>query len=161
MKSRPLPAGSKRSASKPRRRSEVALATLLACGGGAVAQQPPRALEPAVVTGSRVETQLFEAPYAIGVVSADELRSGGLMVNLSEALARVPGLVINNRGNYAQDLQISSRGFGARASFGVRGLRLYTDGIPASTPDGAGQVTHFDLAGAERIEVLRGPFSAL
>ena len=104
---------------------------------------------------------MFEAPYAIGVVNADELRSGGLMVNLSEALARVPGLVINNRSNYAQDLQISSRGFGARASFGVRGLRLYTDGIPASTPDGAGQVTHFDLAGAERIEVLRGPFSAL
>ncbi len=114
-----------------------------------------------VVTGNRVETALFEAPYAIGVIDADELRAGGLMVNLSEALVRVPGLVINNRSNYAQDLQISSRGFGARASFGVRGLRLYTDGIPASTPDGAGAVTHFDLAGAERIEVLRGPFSAL
>lgn len=140
----------------PQLLAAIAVALL---ANGAAAQQ--RALEPAVVTGSRVETQVLEAPYAIGVVTADELRSGGLMVNLSEALGRVPGLVINNRSNYAQDLQISSRGFGARASFGVRGLRLYTDGIPASTPDGAGQVTHFDLAGADRIEVLRGPFSAL
>lgn len=83
------------------------------------------------------------------------------MVNLSEALDRVPGLTVNLRNNYAQDLQLSSRGFGARSTFGVRGLRLYTDGIPASMPDGQGQVSHFDLAGASRIEVLRGPFSAL
>ena len=69
--------------------------------------------------------------------------------------------VANLRHNYAQDLQISSRGFGARAGFGVRGVRLYTDGIPASGADGQGQVSHFDLADAERIEVLRGPFSAL
>jgi iron complex outermembrane receptor protein len=73
----------------------------------------------------------------------------------------VPGVVANLRNNYAQDLQISSRGFGARSTFGIRGLRLYTDGIPATMPDGQGQVSHFDLAGAQRIEVLRGPFSAL
>ncbi len=97
----------------------------------------------------------------MGVVDAAELRRAGPMVNLSEALARVPGLVVNLRNNYAQDLQISSRGFGARASFGVRGMRLYTDGIPAAGPDGQGQVSHFDLAGAARVEVLRGPFSAL
>ena len=137
------------------------LATLIVLVAAHASQAQQRSLEPVVVTGNRVETQVLEAPYAIGVVDADELRAGGLMVNLSETLMRVPGLVINNRSNYAQDLQISSRGFGARASFGVRGLRLYTDGIPASTPDGAGQVTHFDLAGASRIEVLRGPFSAL
>ncbi len=83
------------------------------------------------------------------------------MINLSESLARVPGLVTSNRNNYAQDLQISSRGFGARATFGVRGLRLYADGIPATMPDGQGQVAHFDLAAAQRIEVLRGPFSVL
>jgi iron complex outermembrane receptor protein len=83
------------------------------------------------------------------------------MVNLSEAMVRVPGLTVANRNNYAQDLQISARGFGARAGFGVRGVRLYTDGIPASMPDGQGQVSHFDLAGAQRIEVLRGPFSVL
>ncbi|MBE0549816.1 MAG: TonB-dependent receptor [Rubrivivax sp.] len=129
----------------------------------AAAQTPP-APAPAdtiVVIGSGAEQRVFDTPYAVGVVDAAELRSAGPMVNLSEALARVPGLVVNLRNNYAQDLQISSRGFGARASFGVRGMRLYSDGIPAAGPDGQGQVSHFDLAGAERVEVLRGPFSAL
>jgi iron complex outermembrane receptor protein len=129
--------------------------------GVAHAQTSTNTLDPVVVTGSRAEVRAFDAPYAISVVDADDLRAGGLMVNLSEALSRVPGLTVNNRGNYAQDLQISSRGFGARASFGVRGLRLYTDGIPATMPDGSGQVSHFDLASAQRVEVLRGPFSAL
>ena len=114
-----------------------------------------------VVTGSLREQRVLDAPYAIGVVDAQALRNAGPMVNLSEALQRVPGLTVANRNNYAQDLQISSRGYGARAGFGVRGLRLYTDGIPATMPDGQGQVAHFDLAGASRIEVLRGPFSVL
>lgn len=114
-----------------------------------------------VVTGSLAERNAAEAPYAIGLVDRETLRSAGPLVNLSEAMARVPGLVVNNRWNYAQDLQISSRGFGARAGFGVRGVRLVADGIPASGPDGQGQVTHFDLAGAARVEVLRGPFSVL
>jgi iron complex outermembrane receptor protein len=113
------------------------------------------------ITASGAERRAFDTPFAVGVVGAEELRGAGPMVNLSEVLVRVPGLVVNNRSNYAQDLQINSRGFGARASFGVRGLRLYADGIPASGPDGQGQVTNFDLAGAARIEVLRGPFSAL
>jgi iron complex outermembrane receptor protein len=73
----------------------------------------------------------------------------------------VPGLVHANRQNYAQDLQISSRGFGARSAFGVRGVRLIADGIPATMPDGQGQAATFNLDMAERIEVLRGPFSAL
>jgi iron complex outermembrane receptor protein len=114
-----------------------------------------------VVTGGLRAQRTLDAPYAIGVVDAQALRDAGPMVNLSEALNRVPGLTVSNRNNYAQDLQISSRGFGARAGFGVRGLRLYSDGIPATMPDGQGQVAHFDLAGASRIEVLRGPFSVL
>ena len=119
------------------------------------------AQETVVITASGAERRVFDTPYAVGVVLAEELRAAGPLVNLSEVLGRVPGIVANNRSNYAQDLQINSRGFGARASFGVRGLRLYSDGIPASGPDGQGQVSHFDLAGATRLEVLRGPFSAL
>ncbi|MBA4177977.1 MAG: TonB-dependent receptor [Leptothrix sp. (in: Bacteria)] len=123
----------------------------------------PAPTQTIVITGSASGGGLraFDAPYAVGVVGSDTLRAAGPMVNLSEALSRLPGLVAANRNNYAQDLQISSRGFGARASFGVRGLRLVSDGIPASGPDGQGQVSHFDIAGAERVEVLRGPFSAL
>ncbi len=118
-------------------------------------------LDPVLVTGSVSARSLADAPAALAVVDDEALRASGPMINLSEALGRVPGLVVANRSNYAQDLQISSRGFGARAGFGVRGLRLYTDSIPATMPDGQGQVTHFDLAGAQRIEVLRGPFSVL
>ncbi len=114
-----------------------------------------------VVTGSVVARRVDAVPYAASVISADALRSAGPMINLSESLVQVPGMVANLRNNYAQDLQMSSRGFGARAGFGVRGLRLYSDGIPASGPDGQGQVSHFDLAGAQRVEVLRGPFSVL
>lgn len=80
---------------------------------------------------------------------------------LARTLARIPGVYAANRGNDAQDLQLSSRGFGARASFGVRGLRLVADGIPASTPDGQGQLGHWLIADAASLEVLRGPFSAL
>jgi len=97
----------------------------------------------------------------VDVIQGAQLRDGQLGVNLSESLVRAPGLTALNRQNYAQDIQISSRGYGARSTFGVRGLRLYTDGIPATAPDGQGQVSHFDLNSAERIEVLRGPFSAL
>ena len=130
-------------------------------GSGAVAQSPGTEQTVVVVGAAADERRAFDAPYAVGVVDADTLRAAGPMVNLSESLARIPGLTVNLRNNYAQDLQISSRGFGARASFGVRGMRLYTDGIPATGPDGQGQASHFDLAGAERVEVLRGPFSAL
>jgi iron complex outermembrane receptor protein len=135
-----------------------------ACAHALSVAQPATAADPAatvVVTGSPLSVRLLDAPYAISVVDAQALRDAGPLINLSEALARVPGLVVNNRSNYAQDLQISARGFGARAGFGVRGLRIYADGIPATMPDGQGQVAHLDLAGADRIEVLRGPFSAL
>ncbi len=135
----------------------IAVAALASC----VALAQTDASQQIVVTGSIFERAAQEAPYAIGSVDGQALRASGPMVNLSEAMARVPGLVVANRNNYAQDLQISSRGFGARAGFGVRGVRLYTDGIPASMPDGQGQVSHFDLAGAQRVEVLRGPFSVL
>mgnify|MGYP000935862738 CR=1 FL=1 len=114
-----------------------------------------------IITGSIAERAAAEAPFAINLVEREAFRSAGPMLNLSETMARVPGLVVSNRSNYAQDLQISSRGFGARAGFGVRGIRLYSDGIPASGPDGQGQVSHYDIAGAQRVEVLRGPFSVL
>jgi iron complex outermembrane receptor protein len=100
-------------------------------------------------------------PVSIDLVGSNAIHSGQLQVNLSESLITVPGVSIQSRQNYAQDLQISVRGFGARSSFGVRGLRLYSDGIPGTMPDGQGQFSQFDLGSADRIEVLRGPFSAL
>jgi iron complex outermembrane recepter protein len=112
-----------------------------------------------VVTVTRSEQSSFDVPGSIDAVKVDA--SDTLGVNPSEYLAGVPGLLTRDRQNYAQDEQISIRGFGARSTFGVRGVRLYTDGIPATMPDGQGQVSNFSLGSADRIEVLRGPFSAL
>ena len=144
----------------------TAIAGLFATSTAAAAQVPPQpAPSPlaavVIVSGSRVEHTSFDFPAAIDVVDAARIRDGQIRVNASEALNAVPGLVARNRENYAQDLQISSRGFGARSAFGVRGVRLIADGIPASMPDGQGQAATFNLDMAERIEVLRGPFSAI
>jgi iron complex outermembrane receptor protein len=142
----------------------AALAALLSASQSAPAQQasPIPALLPEVtVSATRVERDSFDIPASIDAVEQREIREGRPQVNLSEALNRVPGIVVQNRQNYAQDLQISSRGFGARSTFGVRGLRLYADGIPATMPDGQGQAASFNLSSAQRIEVLRGPFSSL
>ncbi len=114
-----------------------------------------------VVTATRVPGEAFNAPAAIDAVDGESLRDGQLQVNLSETLARVPGVFVQNRQNLAQDLQISSRGFGSRASFGVRGIKVLVDGIPAGGPDGQAQVASFAIGLAQRVEVLRGPYSAL
>jgi iron complex outermembrane receptor protein len=114
-----------------------------------------------VITGPRVPESSAQLPMSVDRLDSQQIRQGQLQVNLSESLDMLPGVNAQQRQNYAQDLQISVRGFGARSSFGVRGVRLYTDGIPATMPDGQGQVSHFDLGSAGRIEVLRGPFSAL
>ncbi|SFW75130.1 TonB-dependent receptor family protein [Luteibacter sp. UNCMF366Tsu5.1] len=116
-------------------------------------------LAPIVVTATRSAQSPYDIAAAIDVVTTPE--DGSLDVNLSERVQAIPGLVVRDRQNYAQDAQVSIRGFGARSTFGIRGIRLYTDGVPASMPDGQGQVSHFNLDSAERIEVLRGPFSAL
>ncbi|MGD9841762.1 MAG: TonB-dependent receptor family protein [Steroidobacteraceae bacterium] len=118
-------------------------------------------LEIVVVTATRVPQSAFDLPVSISSVDGRIIQSARQEVNLSESLIRVPGVVAQNRQNYAQDLQVSIRGFGARSSFGVRGVRLYADGIPATMPDGQGQVSNFDLGSAGGIEVLRGPFSVL
>ena len=143
----------------------VAAAWALATAAQATAQPAPAApasLPPVVVTATPgIAQRAFDTPASVDVIDGATLRNGQLGVNLSESLVRVPGITALNRQNYAQDLQISSRGYGARSTFGVRGLRLYVDGIPATAPDGQSQVSHFDLATADRLEVLRGPFSAL
>jgi iron complex outermembrane receptor protein len=126
--------------------------------GVAAAQEQQESL---VVTATRLPQPGFDLPAAIDAIAARVIREDNPQVNLSETLNRVPGIVVQNRQNYAQDLQISSRGFGARSTFGVRGVRLIADGIPATMPDGQGQAATFDLASAERIEVLRGPFASL
>jgi iron complex outermembrane recepter protein len=118
-------------------------------------------LAPLVVTPTRIEQSSFDLPVSIDVIDKETIQTAQPQVNTSEVLVRVPGVVANDRTNLASDLQISIRGFGARAPFGVRGIRIIADGIPLTMPDGQGQSGNIDLATARQIEVLRGPFSAL
>jgi len=141
-------------------RLAVILAATFPCIAGA-ADPATVTLDSVVVSGSRIEHNSFDLPAAVDVVDAARIGADQGKVNASEALAAVPGITVQNRQNYAQDLQISSRGFGARSAFGVRGIRLVADGIPASMPDGQGQAATFNLDRAERIEVLRGPLAVV
>ena len=118
-------------------------------------------LPPVVVTATRTDARAFDVPASIDRIDAATVRDGHALVNISESLGGVPGLLARDRQNYAQDVQISVRGFGARSTFGIRGVRLYVDGIPATLPDGQGQISNVELGSVGRIEVLRGPFSAL
>ncbi len=122
---------------------------------------PAIAAEAVVITATRTEARPFDLPASVDRIAGDEVRAGRAQINLSESLGGVPGLLARDRQNYAQDVQISVRGFGARSTFGIRGVRLYVDGIPATLPDGQGQIGNVDLGTVDRIEVLRGPYSAL
>jgi len=127
---------------------------------GAPADAPAR-LAPVVVTATRTEESPFQLHASIDRIGVETIRDARQQINISESLGGVPGLLARDRQNYAQDVQISVRGFGARSTFGIRGVRLYVDGIPATLPDGQGQISNADLGSADSIEVLRGPFSAL
>lgn len=119
------------------------------------------ALQDVVVSASRQAQRSFDAPASVQSVNRAAIEAAGPRVNLSEVMTRVPGITVLNRQNYAQDLQLSIRGSGARAPFGIRGARLIVDGIPATMPDGQGQASTISLPSAERIEVLRGPLAQL
>ncbi len=140
----------------------VAAIASAACGICA-AQTPDGAAAPqsVTITATRVATPAFDVPASIDLVTLapdTDTRPG---INISETLGGVPGLLARDRQNYAQDVQISVRGFGARSTFGIRGVRIYIDGIPGTMPDGQGQISNVDLGSAAAVEVLRGPFSAL
>lgn len=122
---------------------------------------PVQKLDTVTVTATRTTEQTYNVPASISVVSSDEFYESSLGINLSEGVAAVPGMMARNRQDYAQEEQVSVRGFGANSTFGILGVRLYVDDIPASQPDGQGASSNFNFASADRVEILRGPFSAL
>ena len=120
-----------------------------------------RELSPTVVTATRYATNSFDLPLSIDAVTGSEIRDARTGANLSEIAPRIPGVVINYRATAAQELSISTRGFGARSQFGVKGIRIYADGIPLNSADGQGQAGSINIDTLGQIEFLRGPFSAL
>ena len=141
-----------------------ALLLLATSGVRAQSTQPPGPqgpLEEVVVTATRIPTDLRDLPFAASVVSGQQVQRARQQLGLDEALAREPGLFFQNRYNFAQDLRIAIRGFGARANFGIRGIRIFADDIPQTLPDGQGSVDAIDLGSVASVEVIRGPFSAV
>ena len=146
----------------PLARARLSAACILVLPSLALAQQPPtRTLSSVDVEAARVPgVDAFALPASLDTVWIDDDRTGP-QAQLAEALSGIPGVLARDRQNLAQDTQLSIRGYGARSTFGVRGVRVLVDGVPATMPDGQGQLSHASLLGAERIDVLRGPFSAL
>ncbi len=144
----------------PQRRAIVLV--LAGFAGSAHAQSPDTdSLDAVVVTGTRLERALPDTPSGVTVIDASTIRDGRQGLQLDEALTRVPGLFLQNRYNFAQGQRLSLRGFGSRAPFGVRGIRIRLDGFPETLPDGQSQVGSIDLDTATRAEVIRGPASVL
>jgi iron complex outermembrane receptor protein len=140
-------------------RTVSAAILLLSAASAAIAADAE--LETAYISATRLRSiSDLDVPASITNVTVDA-DSNDLQTNVTEILGGIPGVTALDRQNYAQDTQLSIRGFGSRATFGTRGLRLYADGIPASMPDGQGQLSHFNVMGAERLQIMRGPFSVL
>ncbi|AVT02975.1 TonB-dependent receptor family protein [Paracidovorax avenae] len=126
----------------------------------AQAAGPDPALPAVEVSGGQAAAQRrFDAAASHTAIALDPFTAATPLVNLSELLAGQPGVAVSDRQNYAQDLQIAVRGFGSRSTFGVRGVRILVDGIPATMPDGQGQAATAQLPSASQVEVLRGPLA--
>lgn len=152
----------------------IVLAVMLFAGAADVTAQTPDtlpqqtdpasssfALDTLRVEVTRAPTPLRLLPMAASAIQREDIATARPGVGLDEVLGHVPGVFIANRENLALGARITLRGFGARSAFGVRGVRLLTDGIPLTTADGQGSLNNLDLARAGRIEVLRGPASAI
>ena len=130
-----------------------------------IAQTPTQTitvtLDEIALDATKIETPALLVPFAVSRI--DLLSQQGLQQQLSlqEYLGIVPGVFSLNANNYAQDLRVSIRGFGARAAFGIRGIKIIVDGIPETTPDGQGQVDNLPLGLLKTMEVLRGPSASL
>lgn len=140
----------------------LAVAAILIAPAAATAQQEGTyRLGDITVSAPRLPAPALQVPAAVSVVTKEDIQLGRQGLGLDESLSAVPGVFMQNRYNFAQDLRVSIRGFGARAAFGIRGVKIMVDGIPLTLPDGQGGVDSIDLNSAERIEVIRGPASSL
>ena len=121
----------------------------------------PPGVETIVVSATRVNERLRNIPASVSIVAGDDIHKARPTIGLEEPLRQVPGVFIQNSGNYAQDLRLQIRGFGTRAAFGIREITLLVDGLPETLPDGQSQVDTIELGSLQRIEVLRGAGAAL
>ncbi len=141
----------------------VTLAVLLATSSARAqtAAEDTVELAPIVVTVLRSPIRLDRLPFSTSVLAGPVLSEGNTGLFIDEALHNLSGVRVQNRYNQAMGERISIRGFGARSQFGVRGIKILVDGIPATLPDGQTTLDHLDIGSLGRVEVLRGPAAAL
>lgn len=125
------------------------------------AQEPDTVipLPPVVVVSFPLPTDLAGAPAAVTVIDGARALRARPGIGLGALLDPVPGVQLDDRHNDALDDRIAIRGFGARAQFGVRGLAVLVDGVPATMPDGQTALSHLDPSAVRSAEVVRGPAS--
>jgi len=118
-------------------------------------------INPTKVNATRVEKNIIDIPASISHIGQEKIQLGTEQAGLDESMKQVPGAFFLNRYNYAQDLRVSIRGFGARSNFGIRGIKIIVDGIPETLPDGQGSIDGVDIGSIYKIDVIRGPSSSL
>ncbi|MGJ8689801.1 MAG: TonB-dependent receptor family protein [Gammaproteobacteria bacterium] len=143
------------------RQLKVLIPLIMAAGATTAQAQTTSQLDEIVVVGTRTEQALSTVPMAISVINKDSIQLGRQELSLDESLIAIPGLVMQSRYNFAQDLSVSIRGFGSRANFGMRGIKVFADDIPMTLPDGQSGTDDLDLGSAQSVEVIRGPSASL
>lgn len=143
------------------RQLKVLIPLIMAAGATAAQAQTTSQLDEIIVVGTRTEQALSTVPMAISVINKDAIQLGRQELSLDESLIAIPGLVMQSRYNFAQDLSVSIRGFGSRANFGMRGIKVFADDIPMTLPDGQSGTDDLDLGSAQTVEVIRGPSASL
>ena len=118
-------------------------------------------LEEVIISVTKIKDSLVNTPFSVSIKNFSTFQKSAEQFNISEYIEDIPGIFISNDNNYAQDSRISIRGFGSRANFGIRGIKLIVDGVPETTPDGQSQIDNLNLEIIEKIEVIRGVGSSL
>lgn len=147
-------------------RKFIQIASLLSCVGSSLSAEtsepyPIYELEPIIVRATGFDLPILSVPAAVTYVGQSQIQDASAQLSINEALQSTPGVFALNPYNYAQDSRIAIRGFGARSNFGIRGIRLVVDGIPATLPDGQAGVDGIDLGSTQSLEIIRGPAAAI
>jgi vitamin B12 transporter len=136
--------------------SFAALVVILPAGARALhAQEPdPVELEGLVVTATAIPLAISSLGGHVTVLDGEELRTRGVY-RLSEALREVPGIAIVQNGSMGSTTSVFMRG--GESDY----VQVLIDGVQVNQPGGSFDFSGLDMASVERIEVVRGPSSAL
>ena len=143
-----------------RRQVSRILVSSMALASPAIAQEAPRVgLEEVVVTAQRREESLQDAPIAITALSDEQLELRGI-TDFGAVAAATPSMSLTPYPSSTNTLILYMRGQGVADSMQITSdgsVALYQDGFYISRP----QLSTFDLADIDRVEVLRGPQGTL